>query len=92
MKTLIKVTCTAFIVTSLLAACSEETATKSEETPNKVEETATKPKETPNKVEESIPSKDMTEIERLEKGILLMEKRQKADITEQQLKTQNMKK
>lgn len=71
MKTLIKVTCTAFIVTGLLAACSEETATKPEETPIKVEETATKPKETPNKVEESISSKDMTEIERLEKGILL---------------------
>lgn len=57
MKTLIKVTGTALIVTILLAACSEETVTKREETPNKVEE--------------SIPSKEMTEIERLEKGILL---------------------
>lgn len=64
MKNLIKVTCTAFIVTSLLAACNEETATKPEETLNKIEET-------PNKIEESISSKEMAEIERLEKGILL---------------------
>ena len=42
MKNLIKVTCTAFIVTSLLAACNEETATKPEETLNKIEETPNK--------------------------------------------------
>ena len=57
MKTLIKVTCTAFMVTSLMAACSEETTTKREEIPNKVEEPTL--------------SKEMSEIERLEKGILL---------------------
>ena len=41
----------------MLVACSEETATTREEIPNQVEQ--------------SIPSKELTEIERLEKGILL---------------------
>ncbi|MEH7604454.1 MULTISPECIES: hypothetical protein [Priestia] len=61
MKSLVKVTCTAFILTSLMAACNEQTtSTKQEETNHKVE-AATQSKK----------SKEMSEEERLEKGILL---------------------
>lgn len=62
MKPLIKVTCTAFLLTSLMTACSEETTPTKQEAANH------------NKVEvatQSEKSKEMSEEERMEKGILL---------------------
>ncbi|AVD54562.1 hypothetical protein BEH_24685 (plasmid) [Priestia filamentosa] len=56
MKSLVKVTCSALILTSLMVGCSEQT-------------TSTKQKETHHKVE--VKPKEMSEEERLEKGILL---------------------
>ncbi|WP_394549267.1 hypothetical protein [Priestia aryabhattai] len=61
MKSLMKVTCTAFIFTSLMAACSEKTSTPKQETTQHKVEASTKQKK----------SKEMSEEERLEKGILL---------------------
>jgi len=61
MKSLIKITCTAFILTGLLAACSEKTSTPKQETTQLKVEASSQQKK----------SKEMSEEERLEKGILL---------------------
>ncbi|MFP7173893.1 hypothetical protein [Priestia filamentosa] len=60
MKSLVKVTCATFVLTSLMTACSEEKETTQVEPENKVENTLS-PEEEQQKLE----------MERLEKGILL---------------------